>query len=149
MRSYSECLINLCVVTLFVITYINETKLIKYKKINMDIKAMVDDMNQMVLGGKILDAFEKYYADDVVMQDINMEPVVGKDANREREQKWISGITEFRCAEVKNVAVGDNVSMVEWFMDYSHNEYGDVKLMQVAVQTWRNDKIVKEVFYHA
>jgi len=115
----------------------------------MNIKAMVDDMNQMVLEGKILDAFEKFYADDVVMQDINMEPVVGKDANREREQKWISGITEFHGAEVKNVAVGNNVSMVEWFMDYSHTEYGDVKLTQVAVQTWKNDKIVKEVFYHA
>ncbi len=115
----------------------------------MDIKALIDDMNKMVLEGKILDAFEKYYADNVIMQDINMEPVVGKDANREREQKWISGITEFRGAEVKNVAIGDNVSMVEWFMDYSHKEYGEVKMKQVAVQTWKNDKIVKEVFYHA
>ena len=114
----------------------------------MDIKAMVNEMNQMVLEGKILDAFEKYYADEVVMQEINMEPVVGKDANREREQKWFSGITEFRGAEVTNVAVGDNVSMVEWFMDYSHKEYGEVKMNQVAVQTWVNDKIVKEVFYH-
>ncbi len=114
----------------------------------MNIKAMVNEMNQMVLEGKILDAFEKYYSDEVVMQEINMEPVVGKDANREREQRWFSGITEFRGAEVTNVAVGDNVSMVEWFMDYSHKEYGEVKMNQVAVQTWEDDKIVKEVFYH-
>jgi len=115
----------------------------------MDIKTNVNEMNQMVLDGKIVDAFEKYYADDVVMQEINTKPVVGKDANREREQKWFSGITEFRGAEVTNVAVGDNVSMVEWFMDYSHKEYGEVKMNQVAVQTWKDDKIVKEVFYHA
>jgi len=115
----------------------------------MDIKEMVSDMNQMILEGKMMDAFEKYYADDVVMQEINMEPVTGKDANREREQQWLAGITEFRNAEVKNVAVGNNVSMVEWFMDYSHKEYGDVKMSQVAVQTWNDDgKIVKEVFYH-
>ena len=115
----------------------------------MDIKELVNDMNQMILEGKMMDAFEKYYAEDVVMQEINMEPVAGKDANREREQQWLAGITEFRNAEVKNVAVGDNVSMVEWFMDYSHKEYGDVKMSQVAVQTWNDDgKIVKEVFYH-
>jgi len=77
-----------------------------------------------------------------------MEPTVGKDANREREIKWLEGITDFRGAEVKNVAVGDNVSMVEWFMDYSHKEYGDVKMAQVAVQNWKDGKIVKEVFYH-
>jgi hypothetical protein len=114
----------------------------------MDIEANVKDLNQMILEGKMLDAFEKHYADDVVMQDINMEPTVGKDANREREIKWLEGITDFRGAEVKNVAVGDNVSMVEWFMDYSHKEYGDVKMAQVAVQNWKDGKIVKEVFYH-
>ncbi len=38
--------------------------------------------------------------------------------------------------------------MVEWFMDYSHKEYGDVKMDQVAVQNWKDGKIVKEVFYH-
>ncbi len=114
----------------------------------MDIEANVKDLNQMILEGKMLDAFEKHYADDVVMQEINMEPTVGKDANREREKKWLDGITDFRGAEVKNVAVGDNVSMVEWFMDYSHKEYGDVKMAQVAVQNWKDGKIVKEVFYH-
>jgi hypothetical protein len=114
----------------------------------MDIETNVKDLNQMILEGKMLDAFEKHYADDVVMQDINMEPTVGKDANREREIKWLEGITDFRGAEVKNVAVGDNVSMVEWFMDYSHKEYGEVKMAQVAVQNWKDGKIVKEVFYH-
>lgn len=114
----------------------------------MDLKARVEDLNQMVLDGKMLEAFDKYYADDVVMQEINMDPVSGKDANRKREEKWLSGITEFRGAEVKNVTVGDNVTMVEWFMDYAHKEYGDVKLNQVAVQTWQDGKIVKELFYH-
>jgi SnoaL-like domain len=114
----------------------------------MDLKARVEDLNQLVLDGKMMEAFEKYYANDIVMQEINMDPVSGKDANREREKKWLSGITEFRGAEVKNVAVGDDVTMVEWFMDYSHKEYGDVKLDQVTVQTWKDGKIVKEIFYH-
>jgi hypothetical protein len=114
----------------------------------MNIEANVKNLNQLVLEGKMMDAFEKYYADDVVMQEINMEPTVGKDANREREIKWLEGITDFRGAEVKNIAIGNNVSMVEWFMDYSHKEYGDVKMSQVAVQTWENGKIVNELFYH-
>ena len=114
----------------------------------MNIEANVKNLNQLVLEGKMMDTFEKYYADDVVMQEINMEPTVGKDANREREIKWLEGITDFRGAEVKNIAIGNNVSMVEWFMDYSHKEYGDVKMSQVAVQTWEDGKIVKELFYH-
>jgi hypothetical protein len=34
-----------------------------------DLRTLVDELNQMILEGKILDAFEKFYADDVVMQD--------------------------------------------------------------------------------
>ena len=36
-----------------------------------DLRTQVDQLNQMILEGKILDAFEKFYADDVVMQDNN------------------------------------------------------------------------------
>jgi len=34
-----------------------------------DLKTLVDELNQMILEGKILDAFEKFYAPEVVMQD--------------------------------------------------------------------------------
>ncbi len=115
----------------------------------MNIKEMIDDLNKMVLEGNMMEAFENYYSDDVVMQETNMEPVIGKDANREREKQWLEGITEFRNAKVLNTTVGDNVTMVEWFMDYSHKEYGDVKMQQIAVQTWKDGKIVKEMFYHS
>ena len=115
----------------------------------MDIKSMVEDLNTMVLNGQAMEAFEKHYADDVVMQENDEEPCVGKDANRAREEQWLSSITELRGAEVKAVAVGDNVSMVEWFMDYSHSEWGDVKLHQVAVQRWKDGKISEEKFYHS
>ena len=33
------------------------------------IKENVEELNQMILGGDIMGAFEKFYADDVVMQD--------------------------------------------------------------------------------
>ncbi len=108
----------------------------------MDLKAKVEDLNQMVLDGKMLEAFEKYYADNVIMQEINMDPVSGKDANREREKKWLAGITEFRGVEVKNVAVGDDVTMVEWFMDYSHKVKNMVMLKWTRFQC-RPGKMVK------
>ena len=36
-----------------------------------DLRTNVDQLNQMILEGKILEAFDKFYADDVVMQDNN------------------------------------------------------------------------------
>ena len=48
-----------------------------------DLRTLVDELNQMILEGKILDAFEKFYADDVVMQDNDYPVRVGKDMNRQ------------------------------------------------------------------
>ena len=41
-------------------------------------------LNDMVLTGKAMVGFEELYADDVVMQENNDAPCVGKAANRKR-----------------------------------------------------------------
>jgi len=113
-----------------------------------DIRTKVQDLNSMILQGKAMEAFEKYYADNVVMQENNNPPTIGKDANRDRELAFFGGITEFRSAEIHDVAFGDNVAMIVSSMDYTHNEYGDRKYTQVAVQHWENGMIVKEQFFY-
>ncbi|HEX3033672.1 MAG TPA: SnoaL-like domain-containing protein [Thermodesulfobacteriota bacterium] len=114
----------------------------------MRLKELVEELNSMILKGQILEAFEKYYADDVVMQENEQPPTVGKDANREREKEFLAKITEFRGAEVKAVAIGDDVTTVEWFFDYTHKDWGKKSYHQVAVQRWKDGKIVHERFYY-
>jgi ketosteroid isomerase-like protein len=103
----------------------------------------------MILEGRALEAFEKYYAEDVVMQENELPPTIGKAANREREKEFFSNLVELRGADVKAVAVGDDVTMVEWFFDYTHKEWGRRTYHQVAVQRWKDGKIVHERFYYA
>ena len=47
-----------------------------------DISKLENELNQMILAGKAMEAFEKYYADDIVMQENDQPPRVGKAANR-------------------------------------------------------------------
>jgi hypothetical protein len=114
----------------------------------MDLKTLVDEYIALNLSGKAMDAFEKYYADDVVMQENELPPTVGKEANRKREHEFFANVSEFRGAEVKAVTVGDGVAMMEWFYDYTHNEWGERSYHQVAVQRWRDGKIIHERFYY-
>ena len=83
----------------------------------MNLKEKIEDLNQMILNGQSMDAFEKHYHEDVVMQENNQPPTAGKDANREREIEARGMIEDFHGAQVKSVGVGDNVTMVEWEMD--------------------------------
>lgn len=114
-----------------------------------DLKANFEDIKTLVLQGKAMEAFEKYYGEDVVMQENETPATVGKAANRARELEFFSKVTEFRAAELKAVAYGEDVIISEWFVDYTHSEWGNVTHDQVSVQRWKDGKVIHERFYYA
>jgi len=113
-----------------------------------DLKANVEELNGMILNGQILEAFEKFYADDVVMQDNDYPARIGKTENREFEKAFVNGLQEFRGAKVLNTVVSDGVAAIEWWFDYTHKDFGERNYRQLSVQRWKDDKIVEEKFYY-
>ena len=108
----------------------------------------ISDLNDLVMQGKALEAFDKYYHDDVIMQENESEPTIGKSANRKREEAFFNAIVDFRFAKPLKVAVGDGVSMVQWQYDYTHQSWGERKYTQVSVQEWKDGKIIREQFFY-
>ena len=105
-------------------------------------------LNQQVLAGDIMGAFEKYYAEDVVMQENSAEPIPGKAANRERELQFVNSIAEFHGASVLASAVNGDTSFSEWEMDVTFQGGFRVKMAQVAVRKWKDGQVVRERFYY-
>ena len=115
----------------------------------LSVQERVEKLNDMILGGHILEAFEKFYADDVVRKENDDEAIVGKNACRLQEENLVTGITAFRKAKVKNVIIGEKISVVEWEFDYTHKELGERKYTHIAVQQWNCDgQIVNETIYN-
>ena len=115
----------------------------------MSIKADVENMNAMSLQGKYWEALDKYYVDDAVRKIGGLVPLVGKAMIREQVQDFINGCMEFHRSEPKAVAIDEDnqVSMVEWFVEYTHKFYGHIRQSHVAVQRWRGGKIYEESLY--
>ena len=59
-------------------------------------KAAVEDVIAKVVGGKPLDAFDRYYAEDVTMQENEQPPRIGKAACRAFEADFLSKIKAVR-----------------------------------------------------
>ena|SRR5690349_15083304 len=108
----------------------------------------ITDLNDLVLKGKALEAFDKYYHEDVIMQENESKPTIGKEINRKREEEFFSSISEFRGAKALKVTVGDETTMVQWQYDYTHKDWGIRNYIQVSVQEWKNGKIIKEQFFY-
>ena len=105
-------------------------------------------LNEAILTGKALEAFEKYYADDVVMQENSDEPRVGKEANRKAEVEFFSSLAEFHEGKLVSEAVNGDVTFGEWFMDVTFKNGYRLKLAQTAVRRWKDGQIVHERFYY-
>lgn len=103
-----------------------------------------------VNAGKLLEGFETYYAENVVMQELGEEPRIGKDANRTVEINFIESIKEVHGGGILSFAedAENNKTMVESWMDLTFGSGFRTKMQQVAVQTWENGLIVNEIFYH-
>ncbi len=113
-----------------------------------DLKHRVDTLNTMIQQGRITEAMEEFYSDNVVMAENDAEPTVGLAANLEREQAFVNN-TQWHGLELKDVVVDGNTSMVRWWMDFTNSEYGQrLAFTQVAYQRWEDGKIAEERFYY-
>src|SRR5215204_2776565 len=123
-----------------------QQKQIKMKR--TEIENSLIDLNSLVLEGRIMEAFEKYYHPDVTMQENEELPVTSKEENRKRELEFMDNVTDFRKAEVKGVGIGDEISFVIWYYDYTQKEWGVRNYSQVSIQQWKDGKIIREQFIY-
>ena len=93
-------MLNLCTINL-IKNYL-KLKIKKMETVSKRIQESVNDLNNLIITGKVMEAFEKYYAEDVTMQENENEPTIGKVACRVNEEAFVNGITDFRKAVVKN-----------------------------------------------
>ena len=107
------------------------------------------DMYAMIGEGKMLEAFDLYYHDDVVMQEPSGEPRRGKEANRAFHEQWMSNVDERHGGGTTAITSNedDNITIVETWSDVTYNGKR-MKMEEVAVQRWKDDKIVHERFYY-
>ena len=111
-------------------------------------KATNEEINKLLEQGMAMDAFEKYYAETVVMQENETEPRRGKDLNREQCAGFVQMFPDLKL-EVLSTAYGNHVSIQEVLFDYTNQSGERIRYPEVAVRHWENGQVVKEKFYYA
>ena len=85
----------------------------------MSIKEKVTDIYNKIYTGQMMEAFEEYYAEEVVMQENEEEPRVGKAVNREWEKNFLANVQEWHGGAVNAICVNEEegVAMVESWVE--------------------------------
>ena len=64
-----------------------------------DIAQLDAELNQTILSGNIMEAFERFFHEDCLMQENANEPTRGKEANRQRELDFLDAVEAKRIFE--------------------------------------------------
>ena len=115
-----------------------------------DLAARVRDLIGYIQQGRIIDAMYEFYAEDVRMQENNNPPTTGLADNVEREKLFLAYVKQWKGFEADAVAVdaARGRTAVQSRLEFEAVDGKTVKMDQVAVQTWRDGKIVHEKFYY-
>jgi len=109
----------------------------------------INELLEYIRSGRIMEAMEEFYADDVVMTEPMYGATNGLKANLEREQKFVDSVAEFKGFESPVVAIEGDTSVYENVMDWVGTDGKDYHVEQVVVAKWNGDgKIVHERFYY-
>ena len=122
-----------------------------------ELQEKLTEINQLVANLQTSVAFEKYYADNIVMIEGDGTVTTGKDACRQgREFFFEEMLIEFRESKLisQNIAVAaekeyDFVVVSNWYNDFTFKLDGQVidnKSHQLSIGFWKDGLVVRESY---
>lgn len=116
----------------------------------MSYKDLATELYGMIGQGQALDAFEKFYHEDVSMIEATGDVRQGKATNREYEQNFFGSIAEVHGGGTTAITSDEEngITMVETWMDATFKDGNRMKMEEVARQKWQGDQIIEERFYY-
>ena len=116
----------------------------------MNCKECARDLYDRMGQGQMNEVFEEYYADNVVVVEGDGTVREGKDTQRKALKAWEESIQEWHGGGYSSLTADEdnNVTMVESWADVTFKGGHRWKIEEVAVQKWKDGKIVHERFYY-
>lgn len=101
-----------------------------------------------VVGGDHVRAIADYYHEDASMQENLREPRRGRALLMEHEANALKRLTRMHTHPNPPFAIdGDSVA-INWTFDATTPDGVTRRLVEVAFQTWKDDRIIEERFYY-
>ncbi len=114
----------------------------------METKQLVHELAAMIQAGQLLEAFDKFYAEDVSMGENANPPTIGKAVNGEREIQFLSGVKEVHVNKPTQIIVEGDFASLGWHLEFTNADGLRIRLVQVAIQEWKNGQIASERFFY-
>ena len=115
------------------------------RPVDGSLSAALARRNILIAHGWILEAFERFYSDDVIVTWPDGTSLSGKRANRERLHQLLGGLKSFHARVfASSIDVDKDLSSSEWILMLDQQQSGLTTVHRLTEQRWENGRIVEE-----
>ncbi len=116
----------------------------------MDIKTLATEMDSIVAQGAIVEAVEKFFAEDANTSDYNKVTTTGKTQMVEKMKGFADAIAKVNGIELHRTIVDGNVTASEFTFDFLMKDDSSIYWHEIIRRIW-NDKgqVIQEEYFNA
>ena len=114
----------------------------------MPTRQRVEDFVSAVREGRYVQAIEDFYAEDATMQENTGPARIGRDVLVQHEKAVLAGLKRMATHLVGPVLVDGDRVVIIWVFEMTGFDGAVRRMDELALQTWREDRIVEEQFYY-
>ena len=114
----------------------------------MPSRERVQEFIALVERGEYVRAIEYFYHPDASMRENGQPPRVGRQTLVEHERKVLAGLKDMRTRRVETVLVDGNRVVINWVFEMTGQDGATRVMDELALQTWKGDRIATERFYY-
>jgi hypothetical protein len=97
---------------------------------------------------RLIEALKEFYHDDVVMQENNLPPRVGLAASIDRQHAAIAMTADIHEVKAVSILIDGDDAAIEWHAEWTLASGQRVRIEEIALQRWKNDRIIHERFFY-
>ena len=108
----------------------------------------VNDFIRLVEAGDYIGALEHFYHPDASMQENNDPPRVGREILIQHERQVMGAFAGIVGTCVAKPLIRDDTVAIRWRFAFTAPNGAALTLDEIALQTWRGDRIAEEKFFY-
>lgn len=105
--------------------------------------------NKMVKKGQIVEATEKYFADNAMTIDFDGTETHNKSQMVEKMQGFADAIANVNGITLHHTSLNDNISFAEFTFDFDMKDGSKILWHEILRTVWKNGQIVEEQYFKA
>ncbi|HEX5171943.1 MAG TPA: hypothetical protein VFW11_22345 [Cyclobacteriaceae bacterium] len=112
-----------------------------------NIREFAQDMNEMVLQGKLVEAAEKYYAPAIKTIEFDGSVTYGKESAMKKLIDFMATIKRVKRIDLLRSVSDGQASFSEFILDFEMKDGTNLYLHEIVRALWENGQAIEERYF--